>query len=185
MLGKAIQHSPIPGDWTVLGSEVRIEEAGNCRVDLLVDTPQGVSFVDYKTKVTLEGYAKDRAITDWSQDWQFYHYAWALKEFNQTPVNAFHVALVIGNGTAKPSLHTFPLDEELLKLWEASARQIWGDMENIESGNRVPTWNFQMSNRYGADSWAEAIVSYKLHSNLMSRTYVRKVKRSQREGVID
>lgn len=173
-LEKGLRHSPIPQEWKVLGSEVRIEEAGNCRLDLLVDTPQGVTFVDYKTKVTLEGYAKDRAITDWSQDWQFYHYAWALAKYRHKPVTSFSVALVVCSGTVKPSLHTFPLDQELLQMWEISAQQCWADMEKIEAGERIPTWGFQMSNRFGPDSWAEAIVNCKLHENLMSRNYIRK-----------
>lgn len=174
-LAKVMVHPPIPKEWTVLESEYVIPEAGNCRLDLLVDTPQGITFADYKTKVSIEGYAKDRAIMDWSQDWQFYHYTWALKTFEQREINSFSVALVVCSGATKPTLHTFPLDPELLTMWESCAKQTWRNMLDCEIGKAIPVWNFQMSNRFGADPWVDAIVYNKLDEGLMTRNYVKKV----------
>lgn len=178
LVDKGMNNSPIPSDWIIVGSEVNIPECGNCRLDLLVSTPGGETFVDYKSKVTLEsGYLKDKVINEWSQDWQFYHYAWALKESQGVNVSEYHVALVIATGGTKPVLHTYPIDPELLLVWYDCARQTWTDMEECELGLRKPVWDFKLNNQYGPNPWNEAIINNHFHESLMSRNYVQRKKK--------
>ena len=83
---KYIAADPIPPSWTVLDVERILPEWGNCRIDLGLDTPQGLVVLDYKHKITSDARYLAKDIDRWRLSEQRFHYSNAYGDFIGRPV---------------------------------------------------------------------------------------------------
>ena len=75
-----VAKQPLRPTWTTVGAELCLTDWGNARIDLLVDTHDGLMVVDYKVKVSATAYQLSQAQQDYQHSNQLYHYVAALRD---------------------------------------------------------------------------------------------------------
>lgn len=106
-------------------------------------------------------------VTDWKTSWnvpadrvqyrlqgayrehQFLHYCWAVGEHLREPVRLFRKVVIIGSPRIIVKDITFTPSPEAIEYWLTGARQMWKDMAQMRSGERVPTQNTNGCKMYG------------------------------------
>jgi len=184
---KAIQLDPIPPEWERVMVEADLGEAyGHAKPDLVVDSPRGLTPVDYKLKLAVRGRSpeeRDRnleyLIQEYEFSWQMYHYCWALADFTGAKVTQYYIALVTLEPSFKIQLLPYEIDPESMDLWHVMATRTWEDMEQVDEGHVLPSCPMYHATRYGVCDCQRAVWKHHLDPALMEQDYVRR-KRSGR-----
>lgn len=145
--------NPIPSDWQLIDAEQQLVDHGNARPDALFMTPTGLCVLDYKSKVQLSAYYRDRFFAEFETRWQMYHYVWSLRQCGYD-VASFAACLIVIEPKPKFWVREYPVDEEYLEEWNRTAFNLWHDMDRVKEGiENLPNYTPPMApdhyTRYG------------------------------------
>lgn len=178
-----IENDPFDPSWKLLDAELTLPDHGNARLDLGVETPDGVlAVVDYKVKMSLQARYYDKEVNKYMWDHQQYHYAWGYGEVKQRPVERYYIALLVLRPQKSLKLHPFTVDPVALQDWLHFTRNAWDTMEIQRDHPELLTRNPDHENKYGPCPMRDACLLHKLDPNLMVAKDYRQIKR---EPIID
>lgn len=182
---KYIAQDPVPPSWEILSVEETRKAHGWARTDLTTRSPQGLTVIDYKTKLTLKEDYREKTLSEYRNAWAMLHYAWAESEVHGEHVPVYYIALIILEPQFTILFDPTFIAPEVMQMWRISARRVWAVMEACDTGSSEPIarvieetggleWHtFKFVNQFGADPYASAILVHKLDERLMERDYVR------------
>ena len=173
-VGKYIEKDPLGEDMKVLGVEIYREDY-DCKMDLELDTPLGLAFLDFKFSLRMDYKYVEQRLAETAYSWQFMHYAWAISQVYDRPCTQAYVCLVVAD-PFKIHLRPYPVSDELVALWYTSADSVWRVMDGVLAGTYKPWCPFKFYGRFGKDAYAEAVLSHRLHPHLMTSDYVQRGK---------
>lgn len=170
---KYIAADPIPPGWVVLDVERILPEWGNCRIDLGLDTPQGLVVLDYKHKITTDARYLAKDIDRWRLSEQRFHYSNAYGDFIGRPVYAFYICLVVAE-PFKVQLIPFVNQPAELSRWrEKREGTTWARMAAEDAGEADVDMAATHHDAYGACEWVKACFECQLEPGLMAGEYRR------------
>jgi hypothetical protein len=120
-------------EWWDPSPELTFPDYGPCRVDLVVNTCDGPTIIDFKTRVTnpRSFWMIDQQLDESEQSWQLKHYVWAARE-NGMEIEAYGIAVVVLEPRWSIHLSQWAVDEEEMKHWYGDAMTLWSRMEALE-----------------------------------------------------
>ena len=176
----------------VIEAELSLPKQGYCRPDLVIGTDFGPAVVDLKTKLTLDIRYQARTLLEFSEDWQFFHYAWAYHDYLWSlapddppppPLRQFFVYLLVLEPKGRvPLAEPYSINPEIMALWAHSAKQVWKLMDAIKRGvpyvvdDPRPWSTFNFYSKFGREDWADAFTKYFLDPGLLTAAYVQEKK---------
>ena len=175
-LKKAVElyhkHNPYIG-WKVLAVEKTYPDHGNCRIDLLVESPQGdIVVVDYKVKIKLEAAWRQKTLSQYTDHWNMMHYAWA------TGATSYAICLVVLG--PKPYIESAPfaINPQYFIIWGSDAQGLWEHMQLVKDKKMVPYGITKHYNEFGDCKYIRACTRYGLSTSQMAVEFIQ-VKRRQ------
>jgi len=170
---KYVAECPVKG-WKIIGVELKYPEHGNCRLDIIGEDEQGVLAVaDNKFRSNLAADYIDRALLEFRDSWQFFHYRWAASETMGRKVYRYYPLLGIAEPGTRVRTMMFEGNDETDRMWLASAMQWWSDMEQEDLGLRLPGMNTVHQTQYGPCEMRKACFEYHLDPGLMQHDYIQ------------
>ncbi len=133
---------------------------------VMVEQPLGADGHTIPDLVTRE--EDQLVVTDWKTSWdtpadrvryklegierdhQFLHYCWAVGEHLGEPVRLFRKVVIVGGPKIMVKDTTFAPTPEAIEYWLTGARQMWKDMAQMRTGERVAWQNPNGCRMYGA-----------------------------------
>lgn len=169
----AMTHSVLPAAWTTLEAEMRLQAYGPCILDLVLQTPIGVTFLDYKTRIKQDAQYDAEWAAQYEIDSQVYHYAWSLEQYLERPITHYAVVLLVILPRPRMKLFTFPVHRTTMEMWLGMASGAWRD---IHEANGIPPRENEthMDGRWKCEMY-DACVLYHRDPNLMRVSYVQEV----------
>jgi hypothetical protein len=169
--------APIPADWAILEVEQVHQQYGSCRLDLVVrDEPDHVAAVDLKVKLRLEPRYRPKEIERYRHHWAMLHYTWVVEQvYGQTP-RRYYILFLVLEPAPESWLQAYLVDEEVLRVWEQSARRVWTQMEVHDTAgpdDRGPWIAAKHADEYGPCEYYDACFEYRWDPALMSHDYVQ------------
>jgi hypothetical protein len=126
---------------------------GHTTPDLVTREPygQGTGLVvtDWKTSWNVPADRVRYRLEGAERDHQFLHYCWAVGEHLKEPVRLFRKVVIVGSPKIIVKDVTFQPDPQAIEYWLTGARQLWKDMGNVRSGERVAPMNPNGCKMYG------------------------------------
>lgn len=141
-LEKYVSKDPTPNEWQVVAVEQVRPDHGNCRSDVVFNTPQGLLVRDYKFSVSCEKRWVAGRLSTYGQHPQRYHYAWA----ESAPL--FQIVLMTGTPVAYHE-QVWSTSPQEVAVWLASQQTKWDLMDQIEAGTLKPWMSDVHENKYG------------------------------------
>lgn len=148
-----VNRQPLMPRWTTVGTEFVLPEWGNARIDLLVDTPDGLMVVDYKSKVTATKYQLDQAMEDYRHSNQLYHYVAALRDIGYQ-VDFMAICMVVIEPRPKIHLWVYEVDEGYLDRLEHAWKSTWQRMFYWKETGNTPPMAMEHRTKYGMCEYA-------------------------------
>lgn len=146
-------------------------EYGNARPDLIgYDQHAILSVADIKFKRNLATDYRNSTIEEYRYDWQFLHYAWAMQEYYQQPVNVY-LALVVLNPSWHCQLYEFVYDETIIRMTKQSVER-WSEQmsQQLAAG---PPLGASHSTKYGPCPFIDMCFKYKFDPELAKEKYIQ------------
>lgn len=166
-----IAKEPIPPTWRIIDVERPFPDHGNARPDLVVRDDLGLAIVDWKSKVQLKEYYRNKTIQEYANSHQMYHYAWAGQEVYGESIGRYYIGLIVLEPFSV-ELVPFPIHQEQLLMWEQSARQIWHYMAKEDRGESLPYMSPTHQDQFGPCEYTDACFKYRLDADLMRQGYI-------------
>ena len=174
---KFLAQNPIPATWRTQKVEFEIPNSGGSRLDLVVHDGRAPVIIDYKLKLTLGAYYREKEFARIRRSWQLYHYAHFYGAHVGVPVERFIVLMVV----LEPRFEIIPLDRttvilspEKLALWRTFAERTWADMEAEDTGVREPRGQTFCETPFGPCEMLDACWTFMYDEGLMQTKYVRR-----------
>lgn len=149
--GHLVTHQPLLVGFETIAAELVLEEWGNARIDLVVDSLDGLMIVDYKTKISTTPYMLAKTQAEYEFSHQMYFYAIALRSLGYN-IEAFTIAMCVIEPKPKTHIWPFMLDERILKEYEQTFRLLSEKMQRVrETGDGAMA--LAHNDQYGECPW--------------------------------
>lgn len=111
----------------------------------------GLGVTDFKVSHHVDERYRDKRLSEYETDDQFWHYAWEVGETLGEPVKWVRVVLVILTPKVVVLTETTTVTPERLNFWLQGAEQHWQDMSAEDRGERViaPRWPSCRGGKFG------------------------------------
>ncbi len=184
---------PIPATWKILATEYELQDGSRARLDLVVETEQGVAVVDFKWKKELyvkSGEGKDQArgrtLLEYENYWNMLHYVWGLKQsrgvtlpsVTTLPLDPAYYIILGELNPVHTQMQRFEVDPRVLGQWECTADVLWEEMQQTDDGILSVRGNTTHANKYGPCKYYDACFTHFLDREAMKTKYVQ-VERSK------
>lgn len=148
-----VSKQPLSPRWETVGAEFVLEKWGNARIDLLVDSPDGLVVVDYKSSITATAYQLAQKAEGYRYSNQLYHYVAALRDLGHQ-VDFTAIAQVVIEPRPKLHLWHYEVDEGYLERLRKSWARLWMQMDFVKEHSLVPEMALEHKTQYGLCEFA-------------------------------
>jgi hypothetical protein len=160
----------------VVETEYIFRDHGWARADVIGRVAGGhIVPVDYKVKDEPNTvWLRQKIKSDFSNDHQLFHYAWAMNE--EFGLDVFQYAIVILWYNSRPKIEYVPfiISPERMANWLMSAREIWRRMDAIKNGETEAWEQADHATKFGDCAFKKACLDYNRDENLMTQDYVER-----------
>ena len=171
------KHNPYIG-WKIIAVEKTYEDHGNCRPDLLAESPRGdLVVIDYKVKIKLEAAWRQKTLRQYTDDWQMMHYAWA------TGATSYAICLVVLGPKPYVESAPFAIHPQYRHIWGSDAQSIWAHMQDVKDKKMVAYGITKHWDEYGDCKYINACTKYGLSTQQMAVEFIQVERRTN--GQVD
>ncbi len=117
----------------------------------MVGSPDGLTIVDYKTKVNTTPYMLSKTMAEYEFSHQMYFYAIALRALGYH-IEAFTIAMCVIEPKPKRHIWTYMIDERVIGEYEHAFRLLADRMRVVQQGV-ASTLALAHSDQYGECPW--------------------------------
>ena len=129
--------------------EQPLGEDGHTTPDLVTREQGQLVITDWKTSWNVAADRVQYRLQGAYRDHQFLHYCWAVGQHLGELVRLFRKVVIVGSPKIIIKDVTFVPSPEAIEYWLTGARQMWKDMAQIRTGERVPIQNTNGCKMYG------------------------------------
>lgn len=153
--GSAVQylctHQPLSPGFETIAAELVLEEWGHARIDLIVESPDGMTIVDYKTKVNTTPYMLSKTQSEYEYSHQMYFYSMALRSLGYN-IESFAIAMCILEPKPRVYLWQYMIDENVLEEYEKTFRSLAERMARVKETGEA-NMSIEHYDQYGQCPW--------------------------------
>ena len=102
------------------------------RLDMVMETGTGISFLDFKLKTSLRPSGMEWAAKCFAYDWQMLHYAWEMREYYGDEFNRrFSIGMMAASPTPTFKVFHYTVLDEQIDEWYETAARVWRKMGTL------------------------------------------------------
>jgi len=122
---------------------------GHTTPDLVTRESGQLVVTDWKTSWNVPADRVRYRLEGIERDHQFLHYCWAVGKHLGEPVKLFRKVVIVGSPRIIIKDVTFQPSPQAIEYWLTGARQLWKDMAQVRSDERVASQNPNGCKMYG------------------------------------